>query len=370
MEDQVASFCSLTGCTPDVASQYLEMCGGNLENAVSVFFESGGSAGGVGGASDVPFIPPEEDDVRAADEVYQEQLLGEAQERARQQSEADAAKVAHGLRIGSAGDDNNPSAFDDMFKLPEELICKEPFQDVLGKAEQTGMWVLVNIQKPDDFSSHILNRDVWREETIFELLQGSFLFWQRFSETPDGQQFMDFYKVHELPHIAIVDPRTGRSVKSWHGQKWKEPSYALEALTDFLDRHTLDAPKPQPAAAVASEQPAKKARSEEPEESAAAPPVPAPHMPVEVPAEPEKGPGVATVSFKLPSGERLSRNFQLEDPVSLLFDVVGNHLSVSPAAVELDSQFPRRSLRTVIDSTVKDADLGGSMVMCRTVSMA
>jgi hypothetical protein len=76
----------------------------------------------------------------------------------------------------------------------------------------------------------MMNRDTWKDEvimimiqllldilvmvilqTLISLLQSSFVFWQRGHTSEEGLQFMMLYGIQEtsLPHIAIIDSRTG-----------------------------------------------------------------------------------------------------------------------------------------------------------------
>jgi hypothetical protein len=70
--------------------------------------------------------------------------------------------------------------------------------------------ILVNIQN-EDFECHKLNRDVWKDEIIQQIVQCYFLFWQQRFNSEYGEQFCHMYKIKEteLPYIAIIDPRTG-----------------------------------------------------------------------------------------------------------------------------------------------------------------
>ena len=43
MDDAVAQFTGITGTTPEIASQYIELAEGNIEQAVQLFFDSGGA---------------------------------------------------------------------------------------------------------------------------------------------------------------------------------------------------------------------------------------------------------------------------------------------------------------------------------------
>ena len=51
-----------------------------------------------------------------------------------------------------------------------------------GRTPDAARWLLVNIQVDDDFDSWRLNRDVWRDETLREVVATSFLFWQQHLE--------------------------------------------------------------------------------------------------------------------------------------------------------------------------------------------
>lgn len=49
-------------------------------------------------------------------------------------------------------------------------------------AKDTKRWLLVNIQRDAEFSSHALNRDVWRDELVDNLIREGFIFWQQVSD--------------------------------------------------------------------------------------------------------------------------------------------------------------------------------------------
>ena len=57
----------------------------------------------------------------------------------------------------------------------------------------------------------MLNRDTWVHETIESILRTSFLFWQRGHTCGDGAAYIRMHRLTEddLPHIGIIDPRTG-----------------------------------------------------------------------------------------------------------------------------------------------------------------
>lgn len=93
------------------------------------------------------------------------------------------------------------------------------------------MWLMVNIQNPQEFACQVLNRDVWSNSTVKSILKEHFIFWQvkwldqchfkqvikhllsiqSYNNTTEGQKYINFYNVATFPYVSIVDPRTGMS---------------------------------------------------------------------------------------------------------------------------------------------------------------
>ena len=98
---------------------------------------------------------------------------------------------------------------------------------------------MVNVQCSQEFSCQVLNRDVWSNPAVKELVSEHFLFWQVYNTSRDGERYIQFYPVHTYPYISIIDPRTGELVQSWNNIQ--DPNILCEAITDFLrDRPTPD----------------------------------------------------------------------------------------------------------------------------------
>ena len=91
---------------------------------------------------------------------------------------------------------------------------------------------MVNIQNVQEFSCQVLNRDVWSNPAVKEIITEHFVFWQVwvklsylfnapttfgltsfflkvYHDSSEGQRYMQFYNVIEFPYIAVLDPRTG-----------------------------------------------------------------------------------------------------------------------------------------------------------------
>ena len=66
----------------------------------------------------------------------------------------------------------------DMFAPPRHLLCNAAFDGARASAKDSKRWLLVNIQRDNEFSCHALNRDVWRDELVENLIGEGFIFWQ------------------------------------------------------------------------------------------------------------------------------------------------------------------------------------------------
>jgi len=231
-----------------------------------------------------------------------------------------------------------------------------------------------------------LNRDVWRDDTIKDVVQGSFLFWQRDDKSTEGDQFCQYYQCgHQLPHICVIDPRTMRRVKSWDGRKWTEPHDAAEYLFSFLDEFSMSrsplanspvaSPQMRPQDAPATDATGgdmqltgldvnmgtSASEAQAPVETAAV-----------SPEEPPEGTQHLKVSFKLPSGQRVPRRFLPDAPVEQMFAVASAATEQPMSRIDLSTQFPKRSLRTIdggMQALMKDAQVAGSMVLVNVLAV-
>jgi hypothetical protein len=66
-----------------------------------------------------------------------------------------------------------------MFSPPTHLMHRAGgFQGARNMAKDARRWLLVNVQNDSDFACHALNRDVWRDELVENLVREGFIFWQ------------------------------------------------------------------------------------------------------------------------------------------------------------------------------------------------
>lgn len=72
-----------------------------------------------------------------------------------------------------------PPSLSTMFSPPTHLMHRGGgFQGARNVAKDARRWLLVNVQSDSDFACHALNRDVWRDELVENLVREGFIFWQ------------------------------------------------------------------------------------------------------------------------------------------------------------------------------------------------
>ncbi|XP_026194314.1 UBX domain-containing protein 7 [Cyclospora cayetanensis] len=221
----------------ETARQFLDQAGGDVNAAAALYFDTfGRTDGGLPAACS-------EEDLRAPDPEYTQTLLDQ------QQQNVTALAVE-----SSAG----TVAFRGLFELPGGFSCQEPFSRARELAHLQKKWLLVNIQQVDAFESLRLNRDVWKAEVVQDLINDFFIFWQRTNRCEEGQVFCDLYRVTALPHVCVVDPLTGRRLKSWNIRLLSDPIAVQSEFFEFIeqqqmaDRSRNGEPEPKAPPAVPS----------------------------------------------------------------------------------------------------------------------
>ena len=127
------------------------------------------------------------------------------------------------------------------------------WEDARDEGKEDKKWLLVNIQDASIFDCQVLNRDIWKNESIVETVKEYFIFMQYSKEDPRAGQYIQYYfqnyeSQDAYPHIAIVDPRTGEQVKTWSGPPMPKAADFLMQLHEFLDRYSLRSNAKMPVA--------------------------------------------------------------------------------------------------------------------------
>ncbi|XP_041483298.1 UBX domain-containing protein 7-like [Lytechinus variegatus] len=278
-------FATVTGSTTEVGLRMLEVCNGDLERAISMHLDNVIDVDAIQAKKAVatssqhsaagPSIPPD-DSVRPPIPSKMDTLVEDVptfgpiprQRRARQ-------SVFDGLRdfqaetrlqeemIHNPKSSSKKRTLEDLFRPPLDLMHKGTFVTAREAGQVQGKWLMVNVQNVREFSCQQLNRDIWSDSTVKSIIRESFIFWQVYHDSEEGQQYMRFYKVTEFPYVSILDPRTGEQMATWH----RIDSEAFcDVVMQFLCDHKMDIPDIVPLSPPAdspssSVPPAKKVRT-------------------------------------------------------------------------------------------------------------
>ena len=219
-DELVSQFMAFSGCADtERAQSYLEMSGNNLEMAISLYMDhSGGAGGGTGvGATEMDadgVVAADLLDIRAPDATQRMRLMdvgpvGYDMLLAEDETEniilpnafaaavatADIRATINAAASAENSDDDDdvvedyiqvlspslstPTGLQNMFSPPTHLMhTAGGFQGARSVAKDARRWLLVNIQRDAEFSSHALNRDVWRDDLAENLVREGFIFWQ------------------------------------------------------------------------------------------------------------------------------------------------------------------------------------------------
>lgn len=126
-----------------------------------------------------------------------------------------------------------------LFRPPFDIMekCNIDMAKTLGRQQKK--WILVNIQNATEFVCQVLNRDFWSDKKIKSKVRENFIFLQFQHDSPNGEQYINFYHVGEYPHIAILDPLTGERVHKFIEGNVPDVDEWIEQVDEFLSRFSL-----------------------------------------------------------------------------------------------------------------------------------
>lgn len=256
--DPVSDFMAITQSDEATALQYLNATDFNLENAIAIFFAGG--AGGAGGdergqnngVQQPPFRDgasdgsgPHQRTGRLVDDDDESMFYGarEAPERFMdieqfvQRGRQQRSRVEE---ISSSDDDG--SALDTLFR-PPPYAYRGTLSRCCDDAIKNHRWVILNIQKKGDFRSKCLNRDLWNDKTVSDILPDMLILFQLDCGSTEGQMLMTNYGIRQTPYVAILNPLTKAVVYPLQLAKLiqKTGEYNvtsfLDELTSFVERN-------------------------------------------------------------------------------------------------------------------------------------
>ncbi|KAJ2445613.1 UBX domain protein Ubx2 [Coemansia sp. RSA 2440] len=274
----VQNFCAVTGAEPDVATGYLQVTESNVEQAVSLYFENGGqplqSHGAATAAAAVPAsgrsTPGLDDsDVRAPiaarrdvlvdnygssiGDVYQSPYGAYAPNALRSSTASifnqnvgaghvpfrdfaqEAAEIANEPSVAAAA--SRRSRLAELFKPPFDIMYTGGLDSAKQTAQSSGKWVLVNLQNVSDFRCQALNRDIWSQGIIKDIVRKNFVFLQLSVDVPEGNRIANMYNATSYPLIAVIHPKTGELRTLF--DRYENVADMLEDMTNFMSENPL-----------------------------------------------------------------------------------------------------------------------------------
>ena len=279
--DLVAQFIAFTGVEDtSKAMQMLDATNDDIQAAVELYFAAHADVPGAGlnhGSADVAddarvaqALQDAQEEVRAPIPTKVDRLVGspddDARERRRrrQQRQQEVAHmpimdafrarreedmmVASGMtgfpgQASGGGTTRNPTNrrnapvdahWADQFEPPQTLVFQDgDCEDAAMAAREAKKWLVVNIQSPSSFDSHRLNRDTWKDAAMQAMLPVSFILYQTYDVSEEGQELAGGWGITEFPVIIVVDPVTGAPMKKWHG--FVRADELIEELVPYMD---------------------------------------------------------------------------------------------------------------------------------------
>lgn len=297
-QEEVNTFMAITNAeSNDLAKHFIDMAGGDMETAISLFFEHGGNAqlnkastntdAELAGDLQNELYQQPQEDYRPPDEARHETLVdthvfpgtyggigGRFQPLRTVRDMFDDSRPV-GIFNQQISDNEDDSEFSDeeqyrqqfeyveenvieldddgnvreytklvqkprpmtkeqklamLFRPPFDMMAKVDLQGAKVRARENKKWILINIQAVDIFQCQALNRDLWSNKDVKQLVKKHFVFIQYQYDSQNALPYLQFYGLtskDELPHIAILDPMTGERVKQW--------SRDVPSVTDFID---------------------------------------------------------------------------------------------------------------------------------------
>ncbi|KAK3605836.1 hypothetical protein CHS0354_002473 [Potamilus streckersoni] len=258
MENLIDEFCSITGAERDVGQKMLEVCSGNLALAIEMHMDEGSSglepAASCSSQSESTASSSSTnqdgflDDVRAPIPQKKEILVedvpvfGFRGRKRKSRSVFDGfrdfqaeAKQQEEMLLGKANKTKKRS-LEDLFRPPIDITYKGTFSNAKEAGMSQHRWLMVNVQNVQEFACQALNRDVWSNSAVKAIIKEHFIFWQVYYDSEEGRKFTQFYKVHDWPYVAILDPQTGENLVNWNNL---DSASFCDLVIEFLSQHPL-----------------------------------------------------------------------------------------------------------------------------------
>lgn len=384
LDEAVANFCAVTGADDETAHHYLAAAGNDVEVAVGLFLDGTSLEGRAVTSSSTGGVinPPSLDEVRAPIQPRRTVLVSETEAySAGQYSRAapsmfpptepfrDFRTEANIPFLGQGATDERGRRLAELFRPPTELMFKGGFDAARRQARMEKRWLLVTVHNPTEFPCQMMVRDVWNDAAIQDFIRESLVFLLITVGTSEAERYQQYYKFNEFPHWALIDPRTGKRVRS--GNRVIRAPEMLMELVEYVSDHPLGIAHKHDSPADLDRE--KIEGSYEIDEDVTRPAINLPNPLVESPVDkrcvslmhapatvmippepPLDNPESLTIQIRLPSGSRHRRRFLRNEKIQVLFDFVH---SICAELEEFDIQVHTLSLSPHRSDTLEKHNL-------------
>ncbi|KAI8327263.1 thioredoxin-like protein [Blakeslea trispora] len=436
-QEDISRFCDITGASVETAQQFLEIADNNFETAVTLFLENGGTTTRTSRPVSVHSDTDEalarqlqESDVRAPIAPKTDILAGPSNDMFlpttsswhvprsepaarpsvfnqgdsatgsvsgffdRYEPEVAPSRSSTGSPEGVSPMTSKAKRLADLFRPPFDIMFRGNFEEAREYAKEKDRWLLINVQDQTEFACQVMNRDLWSDSFVKDIIRESFVFLQYSKDSADGKRYHTYYATRGFPHLAIIDARTGERVKMW--EKQLSPTDFMMDITEFLEHSNTGQQKrprkeqknlsemteeEQLNAAIAAslnndqmdvekidqtEEEAKEETVETKEESGEEIKAGSAFDGIQAVERPETTDmaNSTRIQLRMGDGSRIIRRFQKSDPVRYLFEFVKAEVPGASNHQPFELVFNRTQLIDILDQTIQEAGLSNAAVNC------
>ncbi|KAG7547652.1 UBX domain [Arabidopsis suecica] len=212
----ISSFLDITvGQSAEIALQFLKATNWHLEDAINLFLIARRNPN----PEQVPLPLPS-----MMDTLYDSSM----------RRNTSVAVSPEDIWDSTSEESESDSRLSSLYRPPPSLFFHGSFEDAKASSYREDLWLLVNLQSTTEFASHLLNRDLWPNDAVFQAIRSSFILWQVYDHTNEGQKISTFYNIDFAPPVVLlIDPITGQKMRMWSGMI--EPQGFLEDLMKYMD---------------------------------------------------------------------------------------------------------------------------------------
>ncbi|KAF9930760.1 hypothetical protein FBU30_011296 [Linnemannia zychae] len=429
--EDIVQFCAITSADPDVASNYLTVCDGSLDRAISLYMESGGvDLSGAMSASDNANNTSrgerrsrsssndgiddfgnsinqdeelarslQEEDSRASQSIRapiaprHEMLLGDdfssntssmfqgSSSRARAAPSVflppDSSTLARdafrdfAAEAATMGGDSSPktSRLADLFKAPFDMMARGDFDQSRNVAKRETKWLMVNIQEAGVFACQVLNRDLWSDQSVKEIVKENFIFLQ-LKECMSGARqsiqltfflmvMSEFLDINSLTDSASKPslPKKKKIVKDVSDMTEEEQIEAAMMASMGGDvSSAIDIPDEESEDIKTPAEDEMEPQSESVQESVFDSIKPVRHE------EPTDLANSTRIGFRLSDGSRLMHRFSKSAPVRVLFEYIKSEVE-DARTQPFELVFLGKQLLDDVDKTLSEVGVENAQIM-------